>query len=300
MRKINSNFRESGRSILTVYMQDVRRVSQSLSGEERLELSRRYQAGVDDGAGEVVVYSMLFWVLKLAHVYSRRYGAYAYFLDLVQEGNVGIIIALGKYKPEMGYSFSTYATIWIKQRMGRFLENHYSTVRLPVHIHEKLRRLRRTLEKIDQSLTTADRVQAISELDNTLSSNFVERWLNRKHGILSLDKEVPYVGSDEGSATLLDVIPGSDGTEIVEKMCEEELTHKVCNYLRGRFGARALHIIASRLELPGYEPQTLEELGDSYGITRQRVQQIESKILKDEGFVWFVQTLLLERKQESW
>lgn len=298
MKKINSNFRENRRSILTSYMLDVRRVSQKLSGDERIELARRYQAMGDSEAGEVVVYSMLFWVVKLAHFYSRSYGAYPYFLDLVQEGNLGIIVALRKYKSTMGCSFSTYSTLWIKQHMSRFLMNNYSTVRLPVHVQEKLRRLGRTLEKIDQNLTTAERIQAISELDNTLSTNFIERWLSRKHHMLSLDMGTPFDGSEE-FATLLDSIPGSDGTEMVEKMCEEELVKKVCSYLRGRFGARALDIIASRLELPGYEPQTLEELGDLYGITRQRVQQIESKILNDERFVWFVQTLLLERKQKS-
>ncbi len=257
------------REILGLYLQDIGRVKLLSAGEEQ-ELARRVQAG-DGQAERQLVEANLRLVVKIARRYLHRGLS---LLDLIEEGNVGLLHAARKFRPDRGTRFSTYATWWIRQAVVRALANQARMIRLPVHVELLLAQCAKKRNALTQELGRAPTTEELARALGWPVSE-VESLENLRHQPLSLDTPV----GEEGTANLVDVVadnssvPGEGLGAILRARADlasvlEDLPDPERNVVTLRFG------------LGGEEPMTLESIGRRMGVTRERVRQIEAAALR--------------------
>jgi RNA polymerase primary sigma factor len=210
--------------------------------------------------------------LRLVVAVARRYrGSSMTMLDLIQEGNLGLIRAVDGYDPRRGYRFSTYATWWIRQSMGRALANKDRTIRIPVHRADKLRRMSRLHDRMTREL---GRAPTMAELAEGMQSTAQE--------IRALRSDAPEVTSlsaplGEGQATLEDVISLAVDWDLDGRLTEAEARARV-DRLLARLNLREQQVMRDRFGLDG-TALTLRECGQRWGVTHERVRQIEVEAL---------------------
>ena len=241
-----------------------------LSSEEEAAAFARLAEG-DKSAKELLVNSNLRLVVSIARRYVGRGLAME---DLIQEGNFGLMKAVEKYDYTLGYKFSTYATWWIKQAVSRSIADLARTIRVPVHMVEQINKLTATTKALTQSL---GREPSAAELAEELGSTEekVREILQYSGGTVSL--EAP-VGEEEDSKFgdfLADEGVQSPYDHVVEEMLKKDL-----NTVLSQLAPREREIIEQRFGLNGGEPQTLEDVGKTFGVTRERIRQIEAKALR--------------------
>jgi RNA polymerase nonessential primary-like sigma factor len=240
-----------------------------LKAEEEVALGRLVQQG-DQPSRRHMIESNLRLVVKIARHYCHRG---LEFLDLIEEGNLGLIHAVEKFDPERGFRFSTYATWWIRQTIERAIINQTRTIRLPVHIVKELnvylRAARELTKKLSHDPTTEEIAAA---LDKPLEE--VKRYLDYNEFMTPLDAPV----SDECDKTLLDRLFEEHGDPI-EGLVIADLHAHMETWLE-ELTETQREIIARRFGFYDYEPVTLEEVGQVVGLTRERVRQIQSEALK--------------------
>jgi len=193
--------------------------------------------------------------------------------DLVQEGSIGLLRAIEKFEPALGFKFSTYASTWIWQAVTRAIANQRRTVRVPAHIHDKMIRVRSVAARIYQD---TGREPSVAELAQAceLTTDVVERALNAANRSMSLDAPVR-AGED---TSFLDLTPDRDQREAPEKVLEGEVT-AIVRRVMDELPQREAHILSLRLGMDGTEPHTLEQIGAILGITRERTRQLQNRAL---------------------
>lgn len=268
-RRAKAKRRSSDADPTRIYLSEIEG-SKLLTAEEEVKYSRLSQKG-DDAARDKMIECNLRLVVKIARRYMNRGLP---LLDLIEEGNLGLIRAVEKFDPERGFRFSTYATWWIRQTIERGLMNQTRTIRLPIHVVKELNTYLRAARKITQT----QKHEATSEeialmLDKPLRD--VERILKLKDRVGSIDVQM----GDDSERSLLDVVADDDGLDPESFLQDENIAKHIDTWLDD-LESKQKEVVLRRFGLRNYPRGTLEEVGLELGVTRERVRQIQMDALK--------------------
>ncbi len=252
-----------------MYLSEIGRVP-LIDGRKEVELARRIRKG-DAGAKQQLAEANLRLVVSIAKKYIGRGLS---FLDLIQEGNIGLFRAVEKFDPERGFKFSTYATWWIRQAITRAIADQARTIRIPVHMVETINKLTHTQRRLVQELGREPTVEELA-VEMEMDIKKVRHIQKISQDIISL--EAP-VGSEEDSK-LGDFIEDEEAVnpfDATNRQLRKENVHAMLEYLT----PRERKIIEMRFGLKDGIGHTLEEVGKEFNVTRERIRQIEAKVLQ--------------------
>jgi len=263
------NFDNTDVDATNIYLREIGYAS-LLTAEEEVELGRLVQKG-DEAARKRMIEANLRLVVKISRRYSNRGLA---LLDLIEEGNIGLMRAVEKFDPELGFRFSTYATWWIKQTVERALMSQTRTIRLPIHVVKRLNTYLRAARNLAQKLDHDPSAEEIAQLLDIPVSE-VAKILELNERVTSVDLPIGRDGDNTIVETIAD--PSASGPEESLEGLEisEELDH-----LLHQLNEKQAEVIARRFGLRGHDPQTLEDVGKAVGLTRERVRQIQVEALR--------------------
>jgi RNA polymerase primary sigma factor len=241
-----------------------------LTREEERELARRKDEG-DEAAKKRLIESNLRLVMAITRNYTR---ANVPLLDLIQEGNLGLIRAVEKFDYRLGFKLSTYATWWIRQAITRALADQGRTIRLPVHVADQVRRLLRARRQLAQKY---NREPTLAELarETQQSEERVRELLELVENPVSLETPV-----GDGESLYGDLIEDVHALAPHEQSAEQARGRELAGALE-QLNPRMRRVLSLRFGLDGESPQTLEEVGGELGITRERVRQLETRALRE-------------------
>jgi RNA polymerase primary sigma factor len=251
------------------YLKDIGRIP-LLSIEEELKLAEKMANG-DLEAKERITNANLRLVVSIAKKYVGRS---MHFLDLIQEGNLGLIRAVEKFDYTKGFKFSTYATWWIRQAITRAIADQARTIRIPVHMIETMNRVKKTGNMLlHKNGVDPAPEQIASELN--MSPNKVRNVLRINQDPISLETPI----GEESDSHLGDLIPDHNVISPIDAASQTLLREQLCSVL-GTLSPRENKVVRSRFGIDDGYPRTLEEVGKAFNVTRERIRQIEAKALR--------------------
>lgn len=256
---------------LQVYLKQIKEIP-LLTADEEKELAIRYQRGGDKNAKSKLVSSNLRLVIMAAKHYSARTSIS--FEDLVQEGNFGLMRAVDTFNPELGWRFSTYAMNWIKQAISRAILNSSRTIRIPIHMLElqsKYNKAQRELANRFQKEPSSEEIAKYLNIDIKKIKE-VEELIKEP---ISLNTSL----NDEDDGTVEDLVADPNADRPDDRI-DNELLGKALNTVLDTLDKREREIVIARFGLGKAKAQTLDQLGEAYGLTKERIRQIEQKALK--------------------
>jgi len=254
---------------LRLYFQDIR-VAKLLTPEEEQELAQQTALG-DDAARKRMIESNLRLVVKVA---KRYMGQGLPLLDLIEEGNIGLIKAVERFKAEKKCRFSTYAVLWIRQSIERALVSQSRTVRLPAHVVGDLKRMIRVTRSLTQRLGREPLLDELAE-EMEVESDYVSRLMLAVRKATSIESPL----DEEEHYHLADILTEAEQPGPFSVTEQIELVTLVTSWLELLF-APEKEVIKLRFGLPDGEPMTLEAIGEKFGVTRERIRQIEVKAIQ--------------------
>jgi RNA polymerase primary sigma factor len=261
--------REISTDSLQLFLKDVGKVD-LLTAAQEVELAKRIERG-DHRAKQEMVEANLRLVVSIAKKY-RNQGLP--FLDLIQEGTIGLVRAAEKFDHRKGFKFSTYATWWIRQAVARALADKARTIRMPVHIVEKLNKIVRTERKLRAELGREPLACEIAD-ELELETAEVESIRRSSQPPVSLEKPV---GDDEESE--FGHFLTDENEALPDEVAEEQLRKAALRRVLGSLSPRERRVLELRYGLDGEHPRTLDEVGRTFNVTRERIRQIENQSLK--------------------
>ncbi len=252
-----------------LYLREIGKIP-LLNAEEELALAKRVSAGDKEAKDKMAEANM-----RLVVSIAKRYvGRGLDLLDLIQEGNTGLLRAVEKFDPDKGFKFSTYATWWIRQAITRAIADQARTIRIPVHMVETINKLLRTQRRLTQELNrepTNEEIAQAMEID----VDKVEHIMKIKQDISSLDASIR---DDEDDSVLADFIEDED-TVTPEESATSQLLKEQVKEMLSSLTEREQKIIKLRFGIEDGKSHTLEEVGQEFAVTRERIRQIEAKAL---------------------
>ena len=258
-----------------LYLREIGKIP-LLTADEEMELAQKIINGSEKEkkkAKDKMAEANMRLVVSIAKRYSGRG---LDFLDLIQEGNTGLLRAVEKFDPEKGFKFSTYATWWIRQAITRAIADQARTIRIPVHMVETINKVLRTQRRLTQELNREPSVEEIAKAMN-MEPEKIEYVMKIKQDIASLDASVGRDGEDEDSS-LGDFIEDEERVSPEDAAANQLLKEQLAEILRG-LTEREQKIIKMRFGIGGGKSHTLEEVGAEFSVTRERIRQIEAKAL---------------------
>ena len=254
---------------IRLYLKDIKKLP-LLSAEEEIFLANRIKKG-DKAARAKMIQSNLRLVINIAKKYSHLGVS---MMDLIEEGNMGLMKAVEKFNPKKGYRFSTYAAWWIRQYISRAIANQGKTVRMPVYIIELLMRFKKVQEHLTNSLKRKPRLNEIAK-----RMRLPMKRARQLHKMVSGTSSLNAPVGDEGSTEFLDLIEDENIVSAVDEL-SNFLTQERINLLLEKMSKREQKILSLRFGLKDGISHTLRDTAKHFGITRERVRQIESAAMR--------------------
>src|SRR5215468_7592859 len=267
--RLDEDVREVSTDALQLFLKDIGKV-ELLTAAEEVELAKRIERG-DHRAKQEMVEANLRLVVSIAKRY-RNQGLP--FLDLIQEGTIGLVRAAEKFDYRKGFKFSTYATWWIRQAVARALADKARTIRMPVHVVEKLNKIVRSERKLRGELCREPMAFEIAR-DVDLPLDEVEQIMRTSQAPVSLEKPVGDEEESEFGHFLTD-----ENAPLPDEAADTTLRQELLRNILGTLSHRERRVLELRYGLGGEQPRTLDEVGRAFNVTRERIRQIENQSLK--------------------
>ena len=267
---------------IRLYLKDIKNLP-LLTAEEEIDLAKKIKRG-DKFARAKMIQSNLRLVINIAKRYS---GIGVSMLDLIEEGNLGLMKAVGKFNPKKGYRFSTYAAWWIRQYISRAIANQGKTVRIPVYITEMMARFKKVTEHLSNALKRKPRLSEISK-KMRLPMKRVKLLNKMMTGTSSLNAPI----GEEGTTEFMNLIEDESIVSAVDGLSSFLMQERIKGLL-DKMSKRERKILSLRFGLKDGIPHTLRDTAKHFGITRERVRQIEGAAMKK------IREMMMQQEKES-